>query len=288
MKILRALAVAGIEPREARLLLAEACGFSQASVIAQGEQELPPEIEARFMAMVARRRAGEPIAYIVGHREFYGLPLSVGPSVLIPRPETELLVELALNRIAPNAAASVLDLGTGSGAIALAIAADWPSAIVTATDASDQALAVARANASACGLAGRVRFIAGDWFEAISPDERFEVIASNPPYIAEPERDTLHPQVRDFEPGRALFSGATGLEALRTIVDEAPRHLVADGLLALELAEARAGEVAGWLEGAHDWRGVDLRDDLAGRPRVLLARRETGPAIAPAQWVEER
>jgi release factor glutamine methyltransferase len=112
-------------------------------------------------------------------------------------------------------------------------------------------------------------------------------VVSNPPYIAEEERATLEPQVREFEPERALFSAGGGLEALREIIEEAPRHLVAGGLLALELAEMRAREVSGWLEGARDWQGVALRDDLAGRPRVLLARRERGPAIAPAQWNEE-
>ena len=150
-----------------------------------------------------------------------------------------------------------------------------------------RALAVARANVDASGLAGRVRPRLGEWFDAVPADERFEVVVSNPPYIAEEERATLEPQVREFEPERALFSAGGGLEALREIIEEAPRHLVAGGLLALELAEMRAREVSGWLEGARDWQGVALRDDLAGRPRVLLARRERGPAIAPAQWNEE-
>ena len=121
----------------------------------------------------------------------------------------------------------------------------------------------------------------------MAPDECFEVIVSNPPYIAASEREALPEAVREFEPAGALFSGAGGLEALREIADESPRHLVAGGLLALELAELRAQEVAGWLEGGRDWEAVTLRDDLAGRPRVLLARRQRGPAIAPAQWNEE-
>jgi release factor glutamine methyltransferase len=155
---------------------------------------------------------------------------------------------------------------------------------VTATDASEAALTMARANAEASGLGRRVDFLHGDWFDALDPDDRFEAVVSNPPYIATGERDALAASVREFEPESALFSGATGLEALREIVDEAPRHLVGGGLLALELAEMRAREVAGWLEGARDWQGVTLLDDLAGRPRVLLARRQSGPAIAPAQW----
>ena len=211
--------------------------------------------------------------------------------MLIPRPETEGLVEAVLSVLRDELARwrepRVLDLGTGSGAIALAIAAEWPAAVVTATDASEEALAVARANAAACGLAERVRLLQGDWFQALAPDERFEVIVSNPPYIAAGERDALQIQVREFEPEQALFSGEGGLEALREIVDESPRYLVGGGLLALELAEMRARDVAAWLEGAHDWQGVTLIDDLAGRPRVLLARRQRGPAIAPAQWAEE-
>mgnify|MGYP003694209421 CR=1 FL=1 len=182
----------------------------------------------------------------------------------------------------------VLDLGTGSGAIALAIAAEHPSARVLATDASAAALETARRNAAALGLDERVRFAAGDWFEAVAADERFEVVVSNPPYIATAEWDVLPEDVRSFEPATALFSGASGLDALREIIDESPRYLVAGGLLALELAEWRAAEVQAWLDGAHDWTEVRLLDDLAGQPRILLARRERGPAIAPAQWSEER
>ena len=181
----------------------------------------------------------------------------------------------------------MLDLGTGSGAIALSIAKEWPTARVTATDRSHAALAVARANAERLGLASRVRWLEGDWLEPLGGDDLFEVIVSNPPYIATGERDALPDDVKRFEPPDALFSGSSGLEALREIVDEAPRHLVAGGLLALELAESRAEEVAAWLEGASDWEAVTLADDLAGRPRVLMARRQRGPAIAPRQWPED-
>jgi release factor glutamine methyltransferase len=146
---------------------------------------------------------------------------------------------------------------------------------------------VARANAEALGLSHRVTFVQGEWLDALASDEKFDVIVSNPPYISVPEAGLLPADVRDWEPHAALFGGEDGLVDVRTIVDEAPRHLRAGGLLALELAEARAVEVAGWLEGARDWRGVELRSDLAGRPRMLLARREHGPAIAPAQWGEE-
>jgi len=211
--------------------------------------------------------------------------------VLIPRPETEVLVECVLEALRAGAASRphprVLDLGTGSGAIALAIAMEFRAARVTATDASAAALEVARANAEALDLSARVRFSSGDWFAAPGAEERFDVVVSNPPYIAEAERGELPEDVRDHEPAIALFSGADGTEALREIVDEAPRHLVAGGLLALELAENRAHAIRAWLEGAPEWEGAELRPDLAGSPRVLLARRARGPAIAPEQWEEE-
>ncbi len=276
---------------EAEELLGRLLGLGRADLYLQRTRELGTEEWQRLDRWLGRRVRGEPVQYITGRAAFRGLDLAVDPTVLIPRPETEGLVEAVLAVLREELSRwrepRVLDLGTGSGAIALAIAAEWPTAVVTATDASEDALAVARANAAACGLVERVRMLHGDWFEPVAPDERFEVIVSNPPYIATGERDALQTQVREFEPERALFSGETGLEALREIVDEAPRHLVGGGLLALELAEMRAREVAGWLEGARDWQHVTLLDDLSGRPRVLLARRQTGPAIAPAQWVEE-
>lgn len=277
---------------DAEELVSRLLGMGRGDLRIEPERPLSDEHAALLDRWIARRAAGEPVQYITGRAAFRGIDLAVGPSVLIPRPETEVLVEEVLLVLAAEAARwtkpRVLDLGTGSGAIALAIAAESVAAAVTAVDASDAALDVARANAAALGLAERVQFVQGDWFDAVAADERYEVVVSNPPYIATSEWDALPHDVRAFEPATALFSGASGLEAIREIVDEAPRHLVAGGLLALELAEARAQEVADWLEGAHDWERVELRDDLAGQPRVLLARRAAGPAIAPAQWGEDR
>ena len=276
---------------EAEELLGRLLGLARAQLYLERTRELAPGEWQQLDRWLARRAHGEPVQYITGRAAFRGLDLEVGPAVLIPRPETEGLVEAVLGVLREELARwrepRVLDLGTGSGAVAIAIAAEWPAAVVTATDESQEALRMARANAQASGLGERVRLLEGDWFDAVAPDERFEVVVSNPPYIAEDERGSIEAQVREFEPERALFSGARGLDALRQIVDEAPRHLVARGLLALELAETRAREVAGWLEGARDWQEVALRDDLSGRPRVLLARRERGPAIAPMQWAEE-
>jgi release factor glutamine methyltransferase len=285
--------LAGLETRESDAveLVSRLLGLTRAAALLERERPIAAPDRQRLEDWLARRAAGEPVQYVTGRAAFRDLDLAVGPAVLVPRPETEGLVQAVLDTLEAERRRwpepRVLDLGTGSGAIALAIASELPRARVTASDASPEALAVARGNAAALGLVDRVRFVAGAWLDAVGGDERFEAIVSNPPYIALGERDALPRDVRAFEPSGALFSGATGLEALREIVDESPRHLVAGGLLALELAEQRAAEVAGWLEGAHDWSAVTLLDDLAGRPRVLLARREAGPAIAPAQWEEE-
>jgi len=287
-----ALAPLGSPRSDAAELVSRLLGVSRAALNLRASEPLSPAHDAQLAAWLARRVAGEPVQYITGRAAFRSLDLHVDRRVLIPRPETEELVEHVLGVLAAQRTAwrppRVLDLGTGSGCIALAIAAEWPEAIVTATDASADALEVALGNAESLALAARVTFAPGHWFDALGGDERFEVIVSNPPYIAPDEQGDLPADVRDWEPHAALFADEGGMADLRELVEEAPRHLVAGGLLALELAEARAAEVAAWFEGAHDWAGVELLDDLAGRPRVLLARRERGPAIAPAQWGEER
>jgi len=263
LNIEAALAANGIEPREARLLLAEACGFSEASVLAHPERELPAAVEAQFTEMAARRRAGEPVAYIVGRREFYGLPLAVGPAVLIPRPETELLVDLVLQQD-PR---SVLDLGTGCGAIALAIKRSRPKARVVAVESSAAALEFARRNAARLGL--EIVFRHGLWWAAIA-DERFELVVSNPPYVAENDPRLAEGDLR-FEPRSALVAGRDGLDAIREIVRGAPDHLVAGGSILLEhglgqdaavrrlMADARLEDVSTW-------------PDLAGIARVSGGR----------------
>ena len=285
------LAAVGQPASDAEELLSRLLGVGRGDARRMSQTPFAPESQARFEAWLARRIAGEPVQYITGRAAFRDLDLAVDANVLIPRPETELLVEAVLEHLARTRVERrpprVLDLGTGSGCIALAIAHEWPSAQVLAVDASPGALAVARANAEALGLAGRVTFVEGHWYDAVPSDDRFDVIVSNPPYIAHDEADALPADVRDHEPHAALFADDEGLADLRTIVESAPLHLMTGGLLALELAEMRAEVVASWLEGAHDWHEVELRDDLAGRPRMLLARRERGPAIAPAQWGED-
>ena len=274
------LATAGLPASDAEELLSRLLGVGRGDLRRRATDPLAPEAQATFDRHLTRRLAGEPVQYVTGRAAFRHLDLVVDPRVLIPRPETELLVEAVLDHLAggdwSRRPPRVLDLGTGSGCIALAVASERADA-----------LAVATVNAQELGLTDRVTFAHGHWFAAVEPDDRFDVIVSNPPYIAWSEAVDLPADVREHEPHPALFADDDGLADLRTIVDEAPRHLLAGGLLALELAEMRAEAVAAWLEGAHDWQSVELRDDLAGRPRMLLARRERGPAIAPAQWGEE-
>ena len=241
---------------DARLLLSEATGFSQASLLSFPEKELPDEAEARFRDFAERRRQGEPVAYIVGHKEFYSLDLAVNRAVLIPRPETELLVELALER-KPS---TVLDLGTGSGAIALAIKKHLPRTRVGAVEASAAALAVAQRNAVKCGL--EVEFRHGQWLGAV--DEPFDLIVSNPPYVAEND-----PHLADlgFEPRSALVSGADGLDDIRRICRGVRPRLNAGGWLLLEHGIGQDSAVRTLL-GRAGLESVTTWPDLAGIPRV--------------------
>ena len=253
---------------DAELLLAHALGASRVKLYAW--PELVPDAKAseRFERMIEARASGEPVAYLVGHREFWKLDLAVSPAVLIPRPETERLVELALERIAPDREERIADLGTGSGAIALAIASERSRARVLATDASVDALAVARANAERLALRN-VSFAQGDWCDALGA-ARFGVIVSNPPYIAD---DDPHLGAGDLrrEPRAALASGADGLDAIRRIVACAPSHLDPGGWLLLEHGWDQASRVRALLENAGFAAVESVRDD-AGHERVTLGR----------------
>lgn len=264
-------AIAAAQPliglREARLLLREAAGASAAAVQAFPERALAPEAARRFSDWVVRRAAGEPVAYLLGEREFYGRSFGVGPEVLIPRPETELLVELALARIADLPTAKVLDLGTGSGAIAVTLALEAPDSIVSAVDRS--AAALARASANAQALAARVRFLEGSWFEPVG-EERFDLIVSNPPYIREDDHHLREGDLR-FEPGSALASGADGFADIRLIVASAREHLTEGGWLLFEHGYDQAPGARALLAAA-GFTGIESVRDLAGIERVTLGR----------------
>jgi release factor glutamine methyltransferase len=257
-----------LDPLENRILLCHATGLSRVQLITQGDRPLGADEAARLTGLVARRLQGEPIAYIVGKREFFGLDFQVGPAVLIPRPDTELIVELALERL-PAQAPRLLDMGTGSGAIAVAVAHTRPDADVTALDVSPAALAVAQANAVANGA--RVHFLASSWFDALAADATFHVIASNPPYIAAGDDHLARGDLR-FEPVGALTDHADGLSALRIIVAGSSRHLVPGGWLLLEHGYDQAAAVRTLLLDA-DFTEVQSWQDLAGIERVSGGRR---------------
>lgn len=255
-----------LDPLDNRILLCHALGLTRVGLITQSERTLTDAERQRFDALVQRRLHGEPIAYIVGQREFYGLPFNVGPAVLIPRPDTELLVELALERLPPRA--NVLDMGTGSGAIAVAIAHNRPDATVTALDVSPAALDVARGNAVLNHA--KVRFLHSDWYHAVH-GERFGLIVSNPPYIVAGDHHLSEGDLR-FEPPGALTDHADGLTCLRTIIGGAPRHLEPGAWLLLEHGYDQADAVRALLS-AQGYTDVQSWRDLAGIERVSGARR---------------
>lgn len=258
------------QPRhEAEILLAAALRKSRAWLMAHPEERiLDCEATDRYEAHVTRRAHGEPIAYILGEKEFWSLPLEVTPDVLIPRPETELAVELALGHLPVDAPGRVLDLAAGSGAIALAIAHDRPRLQVIGTDVAVATIAVARRNASRLNL-GNVEFRQGSWFEPVH-DERFTLIASNPPYIAEDD-PRVERAVRRFEPHGALFSGPDGFEALREVIGAAPAHLVPGGWLVVEHGDLQGPQVRD-LFAAAGFVDVATRRDLAGLDRCTEGR----------------
>ena len=254
---------------EAETLLAHAAGASRAWLYAHADDRLPADAAARFEALIAARIAGTPVAHLTGRRGFWTFDLAVSPDTLIPRAETERLVELALARLPPDRPLWVLDLGTGTGAIALALAAERPAARVVAVERSPGAAAVARGNAAALGLAARVSVREGDWFDPVA-GERFDLIASNPPYIEDDDPHLSRGDLR-FEPRTALASGADGLDDLRRIANAAPAHLAPGGWLLLEHGW-RQGEAVRTLLRAAGFVDVYTALDLEARERVTLGR----------------
>ncbi|NIS33239.1 MAG: peptide chain release factor N(5)-glutamine methyltransferase, partial [Actinobacteria bacterium] len=226
-----------------------------------------------FDRRIARRQAGEPLQYIEGRAAFRELMLRVDPSVLIPRPETEGLVGEVLDWARGRGGLRGLDLGTGSGAIAISLALEGPFERIVGVDISDPALKVAWSNVIETGVGDRVELRSGSLFEALDPDERFDVIVSNPPYIADHEADELPIEVRDWEPSVALYAGPTGSEVIDRIVDGAATHLKPGGLLALEVADGEAASVTARLREGEDYVNARSARDLAGRRRVVMAER---------------
>lgn len=264
----RALAASGLVPSEAKLLLAHVLGRDRAWLAAHTDEAIAIDRAKAFDALARRRRDGEPVAYLIGRREFYGLDLEVTPDVLIPRPETELLVDLSLARLPDDREIRVLDLGTGSGAVALAIAAARRKAQVVGTDLSSPALALAARNAARLGIAN-VSLVESDWFEALA-DERFDLIAGNPPYVAAGDPHLAEGDLR-HEPQQALTSGSDGLNAIRVIVAAAPAHLAHGAWLLLEHGHDQAEAVATLFRSA-GFADVGAARDLAGIWRVSYGR----------------
>lgn len=253
----------------AELLIGHSLGLKRMALYLQFERPLTePELE-KIRPLVKRRGNREPLQYITGETEFAGLKLKVDARALIPRPETERLVELLQERLA-SPPASILDLGTGSGAIALALAKIYPEAAVTAVDQSEAALALARENAAACGFAARVNFLVSDWFSAVPAGAQFPLIVANPPYLSDEETRAAQPEVKDFEPVMALSAGANSAAALERIIQGACSHLAPGGLLACETGIAQHPELLALGARAGFARTESLRD-LSGRDRYLLA-----------------
>jgi release factor glutamine methyltransferase len=264
------LAPSSTARRDAELLLLRTVGRDRAWLLTHSNAELTAEQQAQFDAWVERRTKHEPVQYILGQTEFYGLAMRVTPAVLIPRPETEHLVEAVLGKVSRNAKLRICDVGTGSGAIAVALAHAQPQAEVTALDCSTAALEVARQNAQFHGVADRVRLVESDLLVAVR-DERFDIVVSNPPYVARSE--TLEPQVREWEPHGALFAGPTGLEVYQRLIPQAWDVLAPTGWLLLEIGHGQREALAHLLRG---WNNVEFVADLQGISRVAIAQRGGG------------
>lgn len=257
------------EPRlDAEVLLARVLERERAWLYAHAEAEPGERSAERYRALIARRAAGEPLQYLTGVQEFYGRPFAVSPAALIPRPETELLVEAALEAMEAGRPMRVLDVGTGSGCIAVTLALERPHAIVIATDRSRPALALARRNAQALGA--RVELVEADLMAGLGG--AWDVIVSNPPYVAEGELAGLQTEVRDHEPHAALIAGPAGTEVYARLIPAAHAGLRRGGWLVLELGYAAAESVRAML--GDGWEEVGVRPDLQGWPRVLVARKK--------------
>lgn len=269
------LVAAGIDPaeasRDAVLLGRHVLAWDAAAWLTREIDPAPPGFEASFAGLVERRAAREPVAYIRGVQEFWGREFLVTPAVLIPRPESELIIESALAYIGETHGRAVCDIGTGSGCLAITLAAERPAARIVATDVSEAALGVARANATRLGVSDRIAFRAGAYLAGA--EGPFDMIVSNPPYVTEREYATLAPEVRAFEPTAAFTAGPDGLRDIRHIVSLSAGALAPGGVLIMEIGHDQAEAVRSLVAPANPLRLVDIRRDLQGIPRTLIAQR---------------
>jgi release factor glutamine methyltransferase len=258
---------------EAEILLAHSRGCRRIELYTHFDDVVGEGARAEMRELVRRRAAAEPVAYLVGHREFFGLDFRVTPDVLIPRPDTETLVVELLEIARSIPEPRILDVGAGSGCIVVAAAVNLPRATLTAVDISPKALGVARQNAAQHGVAGRIRFLEGDLFGPLEAGEQFDVIASNPPYVADGELETLGDNILRHEPRIALSAGPDGLAIISRLIADAPQYLAPAGHLLLEISPEQAAAVTGLLKSAQVYEGIATAKDLSGRVRVVRARR---------------
>jgi release factor glutamine methyltransferase len=252
-------------------LLLHASGRSRTDLLAHGEDEFSLAESLRYKSLLDRRAKGEPIQYITGETEFYGLPFRVTPDVLIPRPETEHLVETVVALARSFAAPRIVDIGAGSGAISVALAHHLPKARITTTDLSEAALAIARENVRSSGVADRICFLQGDLLAPLA-GEKFDIIVSNPPYVPARDRDSLSVEVREYEPLLALFAGEDGLDIYRRLIPAAFVALTSGGFIALEIGYGQADAVQNFLRAA-GFAQIEFTPDLQSIPRVAAAQR---------------
>ena len=257
--------------RDAEVLLLHASGRSRTDLLAHGEDEFSLAESLRYKSLLDRRTKGEPIQYITGETEFYGLPFRVTPDVLIPRPETEHLVETVVALARSFAAPRIVDIGAGSGAISVALAHHLPKARITTTDLSEAALAIARENVRSNGVADRICFLQGDLLAPLA-GEKFDIIVSNPPYVPARDRDSLSVEVREYEPLLALFAGEDGLDIYRRLIPAAFVALISGGFIALEIGYGQADAVQNFLRAA-GFAQIEFTPDLQSIPRVAAAQR---------------
>jgi release factor glutamine methyltransferase len=279
LKARRRLKEAGIPDIEsdldARVMAQWLLGWDAARFLTSAHEEPPSAFAARYEALVERRAAREPMAYLLGRQEFWGLMFEVTPAVLIPRPETELIVEAALELCPADASLRVADVGTGSGCLAVALAREWADARIFATDVSSEALVVARTNAVRHGVQDRVTFVQCDLLsDELFRRQTFNLIAANPPYVPEADRPALQPEVREHEPAAALFAGPDGLSIINRLLPQSAGKLEPGGLLIFEFGFGQADAVAGLISRTSGLTMVGLKRDLQGIPRVAIARRD--------------
>ena len=259
---------------DARVIAKHALDLSDAALIADGDRRLTAEEVTRLDALIRRRVAGEPVAHIVGRREFWSLDIEVPPGILVPRADSETLIEAIVRRRRPDEALAILDLGCGSGALLCALLVSFTNATGLGVDIDPLAVATTTRNLERLGLAHRASARAGDWFEGLG--ERFDLIVANPPYIRTIDRGALPREVRDFEDPRALFAGPDGQDAYRAILTAAPSHLAANGLLVLELGEGQAGPVKALARKLAPPAQIRVENDLGGRPRAMVIDQRRG------------